>query len=372
MAPALAAIPTTPTRDDEVVEVLRSRVEGAEEQRWRALRQQARGQPDNLDLALRVAQQALVWSRRDGDPRWLGQVQAALQPWWAQANPPTQVQLLRATVKQSLHDFDGARTDLHRLLQRQPDLAQAWLLLSSVESVTGHPGQALQACRRVRAAGADWHGRVCEQEQAALGGVSAGARQAQAAKALDELASQAQVAQLPAVRIVQAELAERRGETVVARLYYQDLMALSPDAYALGACADFLLDQGDADGVIALLKDRQRNDGLLLRLALAYQLKRAPEQALAVRALQARFAAARERGDRVHMREEARFTLHLLRQPQRALKLAQDNWRVQKEPADARLLLEAAQRLGRQDLIDDVIAFIAQAGWQDVRLKGWL
>src|SRR5437588_11570286 len=40
---------------------------------------------------------------------------------------------------------------------------------------------------------------------------------------------------------------------------------------------------------------------------------------------------------RVHIREEARFTLHLLNDPQTALKLAQENWQVQKESADLRI-----------------------------------
>jgi hypothetical protein len=48
------------------------------------------------------------------------------------------------------------------------------------------------------------------------------------------------------------------------------------------------------------------------------------------------------RGDRVHIREEARFTLHLLNDPKTALKFAEENWQVQKEPADIRILLESA------------------------------
>lgn len=372
MALAVAAEPYRPARDDEVVEVLRGKVEGAEERRWRALRDAARARPQDLGLALEVARQALGRARRDGDTRWLGQVQAALRPWWTQTPPPDEVQLLRATVSQSLHAFDAAKADLQALLQRRPDMAQAWLLLASIEGVRGHLEAAQAACARVRAAGAEWHGRVCEQEMAGIGPVPDAARQAQVAKALDALASQATVAQLPAVRIVQAELAARRGEAAAAHIYYQDLLTLGPDAYALASYADFLLEQGHADAVIELLQPHQRNDGLLLRLALAYRLKHAPAERAAVKALQARFAAGRERGDRVHLREEARFTLHLLNQPERALSLAQANWRVQKEHADARVLLEAAQACGRQDLIAEVTEFMVQTGWRDARLKGWL
>ena len=87
---------------------------------------------------------------------------------------------------------------------------------------------------------------------------------------------------------------------------------------------------------------RPRADPLLLRYALALQAQHSKELPAQVEQLRDRFAASRLRGDRVHLREEARFTLHLLNAPQAALKLAQENWQVQKEPADVRILLEAA------------------------------
>jgi hypothetical protein len=58
--------------------------------------------------------------------------------------------------------------------------------------------------------------------------------------------------------------------------------------------------------------------------------------------LSERFQMSRLRGDTSHQREEARFTLHLLKRVPEALRLAQANWSVQHEPWDARTLLEAA------------------------------
>jgi hypothetical protein len=78
------------------------------------------------------------------------------------------------------------------------------------------------------------------------------------------------------------------------------------------------------------------------RFALALQAQHSKELPAQVEQLRDRFEASRLRGDRVHLREEARFTLHLLDAPKSALKLAQENWQVQKEPADIRILLEAA------------------------------
>ena len=55
-----------------------------------------------------------------------------------------------------------------------------------------------------------------------------------------------------------------------------------------------------------------------------------------------RFAAARARGDTTHRAEEARFMLRLRQDPASALRLAQANYAVLREPWDARVLLEAA------------------------------
>ena len=66
-------------------------------------------------------------SRVEGDPRFLGYAQAALGPWWTQPAAPTTVLVLRATIRQSRHEFDAAVADLDRVLQRDPKHAQALL-----------------------------------------------------------------------------------------------------------------------------------------------------------------------------------------------------------------------------------------------------
>ena len=83
----------------------------------------------------------------------------------------------------------------------------------------------------------------------------------------------------------------------------------------------------------------------------------------------ARFEAARLRGDSVHQREEARFALAVARDPARALRLAEQNWRVQKEPADARVLLEAAAAARAPAAAAPVLAWLADTGCEWPRLR---
>lgn len=357
----------TPSRDDEVVEVLRERPLSVQDKQWRQLRSQARADPANAILAAQVARQAIDASRHDGDPRLMGQAQAALSTWWKQPQPPADIRLLRATILQSTHEFDAALRDLQAIVKAQPDNAQAWLTLASVLQVTGQYAPARLACEGLLQAKATWHHQACSLELASLQGQ---ATRAQAGLTL--LAQRAPTELTPYIDLIRAELAERLGQTSEAEQLYQGLLNRDAAAYTEGAYADWLLDQHRPQDVIARLQHWQRNDSLLLRLAQAYMATNDARATQAIQALRARFAAAHARGDNVHRREEARFTLHLLHQSDKALKLAVANWQIQKEPADARILLEAALAAHQPEAAEPVRAFIKQAGWADKRLEGLL
>jgi hypothetical protein len=120
--------------------------------------------------------------------------------------------------------------------------------------------------------------------------------------------------------------------------------------------------------VVTLLQHETRADGLLLRLTLAEHVLHLPASENHTTELAARFAAGRERGTRVHVREEARFTLALLHDSQTALTLAQTNWEIQKEPWDARLLLETALASGSRQAAKPVITWLHINHVEDMRL----
>lgn len=358
----------TPRDDQEVVEVLRERPLDAQERQWRQLRAQARAQPRNLTLAVQVASQAMARARRDGDPRWLGQAEAALATWWRLDEPPPAVRLLRAVILQTTHRFDEALVDLQALTRREPGNVQAWLTLAAVRQVTGRYDEAAVACQGLAHAGASWHAKACKADLSSLRGHGEAA-----STELARLAATAAPEMKSWLSLVRAELAERSGRVDLASRLYQQALLEGDDPYTLGALADFLLDRGQAREVIQRLKGHERNDALLLRLAEA-QAAEGDQPALErhVQTLRARFEAGRERGDRVHLREEARFTLRLLKRPQRALQLARENWAVQKEPADARIYLEAALAAGQPQAADEVRRFARSVGWSDARLEGLL
>ena len=114
------------------------------------------------------------------------------------------------------------------------------------------------------------------------------------------------------------------------------------DTFLLSAYADLLLRQKRPAAVNALLKDKTRSDTLLLQLVLAARALGLAEAKQLQSTLVARYEASRLRGEAVHQQEEARFALEVENEPKRALALAKENWKVQREPRDAQVFLEAA------------------------------
>ena len=167
-----------------------------------------------------------------------------------------------------------------------------------------------------------------------------------------------------------ADMAARLGEWRAAETHYQSALVADPsDAFLLAAYADLLLDLKRPQEAIKLLTGQERADGLLLRLALAQRVARDEKWRESRDVLATRFAAAKLRNDRVHLREEARFTLHLLDQPEMALALALENWRIQKEPADARLVLDAAHAAGQPTAAAPVRQWLVTKRLEDVGIE---
>lgn len=368
--PLLAwAAPYTPKDGSAVIEQLPRRAD-ATQLALRGLRQQLNATPQDLALAASLAQRYITLARSDTDPRYLGYAQAALAPWWRQAAPPLPVRLLRATILQSTHQFGLALQDLDAVIAQQPQNGQAWLTRATVLTVQGDYAQATAACARLSALTTQLVTVTCLASIASVTGRAASSerllaltlqRSSGAAPELDSWAA-----------TLLAEMATRRGELALAEARYRQALAQQPrDSYLLGAYADFLLDRQRPLDVVKLLQYQQRIDALLLRYALALQSLPGRQTAfLAAKAeLAARFHAAMQRGDTVHQREQARFALFLQQDAPAALRLAQQNWAIQKEVPDMRILLEAALAARNDGAARPVLAWITANGVEDVALQ---
>ena len=367
------ASPFIPAADSMVLE----QVPDARDASGRALRQMnlrlAQHRRD-IVLAGTVARLDIGQSRRLGDPRFLGRAEAALAPWPMGPLTPPPVLLLRAVILQANHDFPGSIAALDRVLIAErgssPGLrTQAWLTLAAVHQAQANYPAALRDCGQFASSTMGLAPDICTASVMSLTGHAPLALRA-ALISLTQNAAEARAQ--PAVAVwaltLAAETAARLDDPRAQALYRQALGIDATDPYLLGAWSDWLLDHRRPREVVALLAGYTRNDPLLLRLALAERQTGDSHAAKHVADLADRFEASRLRGDTVHRREEARFVLYLRSRPQQALALARANWEVQREPADARILLEAALAAGRPDEAGPVRAWLAANRVQDVRL----
>jgi hypothetical protein len=256
-------------------------------------------------------------------------------------------------------------------LAAEPRHAQAWLTRAVILQVQGRPDEAQRSCSRLPGLTIPLVTAACLADAASVSG-----RAAQAYELLSRALGATPDAD-PGLRLwaltILAEIATRAAEPDLAERHFRSALALGiRDTYLLGAYADFLLDQNRAAEARGLLTGETRADPLLLRLALAEQRLGAPELPKHVDALNARFAASRMRGDAVHRREEARFTLHLLNRPDEALRLGLENWRVQREPWDARLVLEAALAANAPAEARTVLDWLQSTGLEDLQIEALL
>ena len=71
------------------------------------------------------------------------------------------------------------------------------------------------------------------------------------------------------------------------------------------------------------------------------------------------------RGDKLHQQEEARFHLYLLGDAPGALRLAAENYRLQREPRDARILMEAAFAAKQVAAAQPALDWLRTSGYED-------
>jgi predicted Zn-dependent protease len=362
-----SAEPFRPVDDRQVLEQLSFNAADPVAREIRALRSNLAKNSRDLNFALHLATRYIELNRSEGDPRFLGQAQAVLAPWWQESTPPPAALLLRATIKQNAHAFDSALADLDGVLGIQPTNAQAWLTKASILQVQARYDDARRACQPLARLTARHVFLACLSDISGLTGLAAKSQ-----KVLRGLLDHPGVSDSERVWIstMLAEIAARTGDAQTAdRSFAEVLKTGVKNQYLLGAYADFLLDQGRHRDVLNLLQHETRADGLLLRLAIAEQALSLPSFRDHAAMLTARFSASRNRGTNVHEREEARFTLALLRNPQQALSLAQTNWHVQREPADARILLESALAAGNRAAAQSVLDWLSMNHVDDLHLQ---
>jgi tetratricopeptide (TPR) repeat protein len=364
--PPIFASPYQPDHDGQVLERL-PLAAGFENRKLRQLRQQAAADPGQSGLAVDLAERYIARGKAEADPRYYGYAEGLLESWNQTPEPPPKV-LLRALIKQHRHDFNGALQELDRLLRRQPGHPQGWLTRAVILVVQARYSDALMSCARLLALDDSLLAGTCLAQVNSLNG--------QAQKSYDFLAdawthaAEASAEQRQWTLAVLADIAERLGKPLEAEKYFSEAAGIDqPNVYLFGAYADFLLDRHQPQKVLSLLQDKSRIDALFLRIVLAKRQLASSDFEQAAQELEARFAASRRRGENLHQGDEARFLLHVRNKPEEAVRLAKANWQAQREPKDARILLEAALAAHDREAAKPVLDLLAATGMEHPQLQ---
>jgi hypothetical protein len=340
LAPPLHAAPRLPNSDSEVLERLPSKRDDPTSAELRALRASVAASPADGELAARLAKRFFELANAEGDPRYIGYAQAALARWPGD-DAPVEVVYVRGLLLQYRHQFDAALGDFARVAQRDPAHFGAHAWSAALYMVRAQYAEAARECAALPVSPDELYAVACQAYVDATTG-----NLKPAYEKLSRSLAQAQDLE-PGIRLWTltrlAEMAWRLGDAAGAERHFKSALTLGlDDNFLLAAYGDFLLEQRRPREVVQLLKDWSRSDTLLLRLALAEKALRLPEAEAHAKALGERFAAAALRGERLHLGEEARYLLDLKGDARGALAVGLENWKDQREPRDAQVVLEAA------------------------------
>ena len=354
--------PYVPASNDAVLQTVPS-IADPRVRAFEALRAEQARDPANMALSVSLSTAYLDYGRDTGDARYLGRAAAMLAPWLRWQPPPVPVLLVHATILQSRHDFDAARGVLMGVLRRQHDNEQAWLTLATVAQVQGDYATARKSCGYLLGGGDLLVPLVCLSSLNALTG-----RASRSARILQTLWPQARsqpVAVQAWMQGIMADTAKYLGNDADADRHFRAALQLTPgDNFLLADYADFLLDQHRPRAALDLVKDYASSDTSFLRQVYAESALHSSRTEADLTQMARRFAAIDQRGSRTYRREEAGFVLYIQHDPQRALRLAQENWTVQRTPEDMRVLLAAALAAQHPQAAQAVLDQLASSRFQ--------
>jgi predicted Zn-dependent protease len=315
--------------------------------------------------AAQLAAALLEEARISAQPQLYGRAESVLAPWVARPTIPATLLTLEADVLQQRHEFVPAIRLLDRAIAQDPRAAHAHLMRANVHIVTGEFDRARPDCGWLLGSGEQWAGSVC------LAQVLGSTGQLERARALLERLTGGDAAG-PSVDVlawtlaVRADLDMRAGALAEAQTALTRAVALAPTSdYVRLALADVLIARGCLTDAVSVLGAARPSVGALLRRAIALARAQDSQMEGSLAELRERLAVSAQRGERTHLREEARLALEFANDRRAALALARDNFAVQRETEDVRLLARAASNARDTAALASLEAWIRRTHYED-------
>jgi predicted Zn-dependent protease len=344
------AAPHRPASDDEVVEQLP-----------RGASLLAKRKTTNAP-SLTIAREYFRLGQLHSEPRYVRHAESLLESM----APGPERSLMQGLAQQYFHQFDAAQNHFVEGLKATPRHAEILLQLAMLHTVRGR----YQAARETLSLNTSLLGTI--RGMTVLSTISSlNGQLTQSFRFLEEQFSRSTLSPSEGAWVAStlAEMAVRQGQLRVAEEYLNRARALEPESIPLLIqAADLLIEQKRYREALALTK-ASADENLMVLLRRAIALKQTS-------AAQDEFKRVKEDlgirlADSSHLRERAMFQFFVLEDHNSALQFALENFNQQREPIDARLVLEAARKAGTPKA-EPVLQWLAETKLEDASINSLL
>ena len=333
----------------------------------RALDQAWRAQPNNLDASLAYARAVFVTGLTEGDLRWFGSAKAALAPWWQATDLPAEAYFLRGLVKQGFHDFDAGLQDINAAIAREPKHPEFWSWRFALHLLLADMAAAQQDCDEIA--------RLFGPQEANVYRAVLRYRTGQPQPAIDQLKALMKAADFQDASSQDwlgfhlGEAYRVAGQAELAIAVWRKQLQASPRSHLLRlSLAELLNQQGLHREAKQLSMQETPTNALLMQALLAARALHDADESRLASLFEARMQAQALRQEPLIERPRLIYLISYGKDVAAGLALSVDNWKLQKEPPDAVLFVQAALALQQPRAAESVLAWAENTGYADPQL----
>lgn len=345
---------------------------GGKQDTFHTLDQAWRAQPQDLDAALVYARAVFNLGLSEGDLRWFGSAKAALSPWWLASDLPAEAYFLRGLVKQGFHHFDEGLQDIDRAIDLEPDRPELWSWRFALHLLLADIAAAQQDTKEIA--------RRFGEEEANVYRAVLHYRTGQPSKAIQLLT---QAFQSPSYQDTGSQdwlgfhLGEAyrvAGQPDMAITIWRERLKISARSHLLRLSLAELLNkkglyQQAKETAIFQTDISTLSDALLMQALLASRATKNADESRLADLMDARLKTQALRQEALIERPKLIYQISYGKDLSSGLALSIENWRLQKEPPDALLFVQAALALGQAHAAEPVVVWMAQTGYSDPELS---
>ncbi len=328
--------PTIPTSDNEILLVLDK---SSPRSQFEKIKLQLQRNKQSTTALIKILHNTITLGKLNAEPRYIGLVTSYVDSYLKLQPNNTQFKILKATLLQHDHQFNKAITLLNNVISNSPTATNARLLRASVLQVQAQYDAARQDCYSLLGVTSHLVTLACIAQ---IDGLTKNTLQNyETLNTIVNQSSQNPIAELSWSYDILAQLALQLGKNNQAQQHLIAGLKLAPNNIPLlNQYADLLISQKQFKTVLELLKSKNNDFTVLLRLTIAE--KNSSSNTNYKQQFLSRLDKMQATRDTTHQREIAAFYLFVTHDKTKALISAKQNWMVQKELYDAQLLLLCA------------------------------